>query len=387
MKKYFYAGIAIILLMALALVAYGAWLNYSDEDQIARRMDERGLQVGGVRAKMMDFHPTVSIDAVRFSSESMTDAVALADGRILHWYVGKNSNVRKGDILLSLGNEQIPLKIQQATSNVKRAEAALAQAFSAYQRQERLMAKEATSQEKYEAAEAQYLAAQEALRDAEAQREQFIVQEDWLNVVSPVDGEVLIIYQKEGAYVQAGMPVALVGNFDRLKFSLNLPDAATRYLRVGDSSLLTFPDQWNMGKAYDTDFGVGNQGWKQKVEARLVDIVPPLGAPADVRRAVWEVDNSTHLLEPMTYTGVTMRLRPSSKCLVVPISAMADASHETVFVADEDGILHRRNVMAGADDGKNIEVYSGLSEGEIVVSGSLDGLEEGMKVEIVLDGE
>ena len=66
---------------------------------------------------------------------------------------------------------------------------------------------------------------------------------------------------------------------------------------------------------------------------------------------------------------------------------MADASHETVFVADADGILHRRNVMAGADDGKNIEVYSGLSEGEIVVSGSLDGLEEGMKVEIVLDGE
>ena len=287
MKKYFYLGTCLVLLMALALVGYGAWLNFSDENQIARRMDSRVLQLNAARVTEGELRPTLAIDAVRFNSENMTDAITLTDGRLLHWYVGKNAKVHKGDLLLSLGNEQIPLKIQQATSSVRKAEAVLSQAFSAYQRQGRLIAKNATSQEKYEEAEAQYLAAQEALREAEAQRESSLIQGEWLNVTSPVDGEVIIVYQREGAYVQAGTPVALVGNFDRLTFSLNLADDETHHLQAGDTAVLNFPDRQALGKAYDTDYGVGNQGWRQAVTARLKEIVPPPEEPADVRRTVW----------------------------------------------------------------------------------------------------
>ena len=387
MKKYFYLGIAIILLMAMAMVGYGAWLNYSDENQIAQRMDNRVLQLKGAKAAVREMRPVLTIDAVRFASNNMTDAVALTNGRILQWYVGKNSTVSKGDILLSMDNEQIPLKIQETTSAVRKAEAALAQAYSAYQRQGRLMAKNATSQEKYEASEAQYLAAKEALREAESHRAQLTVQESWLNVTSPVDGDVLIIYQREGAYVQAGMPVALVGNFDKLTFSLNLADSDTRHLKVGEISYLNFPDRWTMGKAYDTDYGTGNQGWNQKVSARISEIVPPLSDPADVRRVVWEVDNRTHLLEPMTYTGVTMQAEISYPCLVVPLKAMVDAARDKVYVFDADGILHLRKVITGTDDGVNVEIYDGLSEGDIVVVGSMEGLSDGMKAEVTLEGE
>ena len=120
MKRYFYAGLIIIFLMAFALVGYGAWLNYSDENQIAKRMDSRVVQLTGAKATIRDFQPTIDMDAVRFSSDSMTDAIALVDGRILNWYVGKNDSVRKGDPLISLANESIPLKLQQATSAVRR---------------------------------------------------------------------------------------------------------------------------------------------------------------------------------------------------------------------------------------------------------------------------
>ena len=77
MKKYFYIGIVVILMMALALVGYGAWLNYSDEDQIARRMDSRVLQLEGARAEMRELQPSLTLDAVRFSSESMTDTTII----------------------------------------------------------------------------------------------------------------------------------------------------------------------------------------------------------------------------------------------------------------------------------------------------------------------
>lgn len=387
MKRYFYLGIAIIILMALAIVGYGAWLNYSDENQIAKRMDSRALQLTGAKAAMRQLHPTLSLPAVRFASDNMTDAVARTDGRIMQWYVAKNKSVQRGQVLLSMANEQIPLKIQQAGSAVSRAEAMRAQAYSAFQRQGRLLAKNATSQEKYEAAQAQYLAAQEGLREAQAQRDQYLIQQNWLEVTSPVDGEVLLIYQREGAYVQAGTPVALVGNFDRLTFALNLEDHDTRHLRVGETSILNFPDRWTMGKAYDTEYGKGNQGWNQKVRATLKEIMPPLDEPADVRRAVWEVDNRTRLLEPMSYTGITMQTGNAYTCLTVPLSAMIDKSKDKVYVVDEEGIIHLREVKTGTDDNKQIEVLQGLEPGDIVITGSFDGLTDGMKVDVTLEGD
>lgn len=177
MKRYFFIGIAVILALAVALVAYGTWLNVSDENQIARRMDERALTLTGAKVQKRSLHPTIEMDAVRLYSENMADAVALIDGRIIEWYVKKNSAVQKGDTLLRLENDQVLLQIQQAAANVRRAEASLAQAFNSYRRQELLLADNATSKEKYDAAKAQYEAAQETLVEAEAQRDMYIQNE------------------------------------------------------------------------------------------------------------------------------------------------------------------------------------------------------------------
>lgn len=387
MKKYFYIAIAIILMAACAIVVYGAWLNYSDESQIAKRMDNRTLHLTGAVAKEREIQAVMKLPAVRFTSNKMVDATALTDGRILQWQVQKNSAVRKGDVLLTMANEQIPLRLQQAISAVRKAEAALAQANSSYQRQGRLIQKNATSREKYEESQAQYLAAQEALREAEAQRDQCEVQVSWLTVKAPVDGEVLLIYKPEGTYVQGGTPLALVGDFDLLTFSLSLTDENARHLQVGRVSTLKFQDRWSVGKAYDTEYGKGNQGWRQEVNATLKDIVPPLSEPADMRRGVWEVDNRTRILEPMTYTDVTMQLGDGRRCLSIPLRAMFDRQHDRVLVVDEEGILHLRTVVTGTDDDKNIEILEGISPGEVVIVGDHRGLSEGMKVEVTLEEE
>ncbi|MBR3457432.1 MAG: hypothetical protein IKH16_04670, partial [Selenomonadaceae bacterium] len=62
MKRYYFIGIVVILALALALVGYGAWLNYSDENQIARRMEERALQLTGTRVQMRELRPELFMD-------------------------------------------------------------------------------------------------------------------------------------------------------------------------------------------------------------------------------------------------------------------------------------------------------------------------------------
>lgn len=412
MKKYFYVGAAIILILSFGLVAYGGWLNYSDEHQIANLMEERAIQLSGAKVEQRILKPIVSMDAVKLYSENMTDAVALIDGRIMEIFVTKNATVHKGDRIMTLVNEQIPMQIQQALNNIQKAEASLSQALSnvqkskailaqalnSYQRQQRLMERDATAREKLEAAEAEYLAAQEAvhaseaecdaarasIRAAEAEYQQYVVQKNRQEVIAPIDGDVLLIYKREGSYVQGGTPLILLGNFDTLMFSTTLENMNVNHLKVGDMVTLDFNER-SLQKAYDTEYAAGNRGRLEKIQATLTEITPPLEQAAVMRRMLWSIDNSSHILEPLTYTDVTIRLDEGRKCLTVPLSAMVDSEYKSAFVVKPDGTLEKRVVRTGANDGTFIEVLEGLREGEIVVLESFEGLSNGVKVEAALE--
>ena len=386
MKKYFFIGLATIFILAIALVGYGTWLNVSDENQIARRMDERALTLTGAKAQKRSLHPTIEMDAVRLYSENMADAVALIDGRIIEWYVKKNSAVQKGDTLLRLENDQVLLQIQQATANVRRSEAALAQAFNTYRRQELLLKDNATSKEKYDAAKAQYEAAEETLVEAEAQRDMYYVQEARQRVTSPVDGKVLLIYQREGSYVQGGVPLALIGDFDRLLFSTTMNNKHAQYLFVGERVTLKIPAQ-AMKKAFDTEYAPGNKGNDETIVAVVREITPPISEPAGIRRVICEIDNRAGVLEPLTYNKVSVQAERSAECLSVPISAMTDSSRTEVFMVRPDGTIERREVETGTNDGTYIEIRSGLSEGDVVVVENFDGLENDMRVQVTIEDE
>ena len=71
--------------------------------------------------------------------------------------------------------------------------------------------------------------------------------------------------------------------------------------------------------------------------------------------------------------------------MTVPLSAMTDNEKHAVFVAKADGTVERRTVKTGTNDGTYIEILSGLSEGEIVVTSGTEGLSDGVHVEIVLE--
>lgn len=387
MKKYFYLGIVVILVVASMIVIYGAYLNYNDEKQITSRMEKRVVSVSGAMVKVRSIRPRLEMDTVQFYSQNMTDAVALASGRLTKWHVEKNSFVHKGDVILSMDSEQIPIKMQQAATNVRRAEANLAKTQGSFQRQEQLMGYHATSLEHYEEAKALYLAAQEELKSAKAEEDLYAVQAGWLQVTSPVDGDVIIIYQREGAHVESGTPVALIGDFNHLRFNTTVGDVDAKYMELGIHGLLRFADNGAWQKIYDTGYAAGNRGRRQEIRATLVEITPPLSEPADIRRAVWEVDNRSRLLEPMTYMGLTLSSEKSYDCLTVPCKAMVDADFSQVLVVDNEGFIHLRSITAGANDESFVEIIDGLQEGEVVLAGRLEGLKDGMRVSVSVGDE
>ena len=385
MKKLFFIAIFIVLILSVALLSYGTYLNYKDEKQISQQIKQRSIKIPAYVVKKRQLHLEFLQEVARLYSENMTDAVTMIDGRIKEVFVKKNCVVKKGDTLFRIENEQIPLQIQQANSTIRRIKANVAQAANNFQRQERLMAKNATSKEKYEEAEAQYNAAKEELIEAETQLKLYSIQQEKQDVKSPIDGTVLLIYNQEGAYVQPGAPLALVGNFDKLLFSMPLEEESTQYLSLGESVSLRFTDT-SFPKAYDTEYSAGNKGRFELFKAKLIDISPGLEKPAEIRRAIWEIDNHSHLLEPLTYKNVYIITDKSYEALSIPLSCLVDASYDAAFVWNpEKKIIEKRDIKTGSDDGTFIEVFSGIKEGELVVEDEYGDIKNGVNIEILLE--
>ena len=384
MKKYYALGLVLVLACAVTLIAYGMYLNRAGELKIAERMDSRAIPLQGEKVKFRNIQPTFVLDTVNLYSDEIADAVALIDGRLTDAYVAKNSKVLQGQNLFTIVNEDIPLKIEQAESGIARAEAQLANARSNYARYSRLMDRDATSREKFEEAELQFKAAEAALKESVAVRDQLLVQEGRQQITAPIDGEVLILYKQIGSYVTAGTPVALVGNFNTLYFSMPIEDKFARTIFVGENFELNFRNSTALRKAYDTEFAAGNLGSEQSFPVTIREITPSLNEVAAMRKIIFEVDNRVGLLEQQTYNGVTLRILMPRKTLTVPLAAMADSNRDEVFVVTADNTLERRAVRTGADDGSYIEITAGLKEGETVITSATMGLESGVKVEVTL---
>lgn len=386
MKKYFYIGLVIILLLSISIIFYGAYLNSRGENIIANRMDNRHVSLKGQITAIRSIQPVFNLDTIKLYSDKMADAVALTDGKIINSYVKRNSMVQAGDLMFSLVNEEIPLKINQADSDIMKAEVELKRAKNTYERYSKLMSLNATSAEKLDEVEAAYNSAIANVENLQTQKEQLLVQQDRQNITAPIDGEVLLLYRQVGSYVTMGTPIALVGDFSQLFFSQIMNDSDINRFSVNDEIELIFQEN-DLQKAYDTDYAVGNLGNQQIFIARIVDITPNLNEPAVMRKVLFEVDNKVHILEPQSYRNVRLQVKQNFTCLTVPLTAMLNQEQNSVFVLNADNTIQRREVVTGVNDGKYIEIISGLSEGDIVITSDTNGLKDGTKVDITIDNE
>ncbi len=383
-KKYFYTGLSIVLILSLGIIAYGTYLNFRGENIIAARMDNRHVSLKGQTVQKRNIEPVLTLPTIKLYSDEMADAVALIDGRITDSYVKRNSFVKEGDLMFSLINEEIPLKISQADSEIAKAQVELKRAKNTYNRYSKLIQQNAVSAEKFDEVEAAYNAAIVSLENLQTQKKQMLVQESRQEITAPINGEVLLLYRQPGSYVTAGTAIALVGDFSHMSFSQTMNDSEVNKLSLGEELQVMFQSH-DLEKVYDTDYASGNNGENQVFTARIMDIMPTLDKPAAMRKVVFEIDNSVGMLEPKSYHNVNLQVQQSIFCLSVPLSAMLTQEHNSVFVLTADNTIQRRNIVTGVDDGTYIEVIEGLSEGDIVITSDTDGLKDGIKVDITME--
>ncbi len=209
-------------------------------------------------------------------------------------------------------------------------------------------------------------AAQGQLTSAQGKLENAQAQASFATLRSPIDGVVTERPLFAGETAAAGTPVITVMDTSSLLAKLHLAQASAQKLTVGHPAKVTIP------------------GVEDPVDATVSFISPALD-PGSTTVEVWlKLPNSDGGLKVGTPVHAVIEGASISDALQVPAAAIVpgeDGGTDVVVVA-ADGTTKKQAVKVGIRTANTVQIVSGLSAGDTIVTQGGYGLDDGTKVTV-----
>lgn len=385
MKNFLFISLAVGILLVIGLITYGAYLNKAGEQQISKRIENHRIPVRVAKVERRDISANIRFPTLKLYSDKMVDAVAMSGGRIKEIFVKKNDFVQEGQVLCTVIDDEMPMKVRQAEISIKDAESQLKSAKKDFERQQRLWDNNATALSSVDEAETKYNTTIAKLEDAKAKLDQLLVQRSYEEVVAPISGKIITEYKTLGADVNPGTPIFMVADFNELFCAITVPDRIAQNLSSDSTATFSFHPQ-NSSDFYDDSgrtLGMYINAERFSESATIFEILPPLSEASENRRIVWRFDNRSRILDPTIYGEVILKPPKLHNHLVIPIEALINVKNPVTFVINsEDDTAHMRPISIGITDNEYVEILSGLAEGELVITSVTEDLKDGSKVAV-----
>ena len=284
------------------------------------------------------------------ANESVVIATEIA-GRIESIGFSEGGRVKKGEVLLRLDAEINEAQRDQAQAN-------LTLSAANFQRAEALLKEQAISAQEVDAAKAQYQLNQAQLRLRTAELAKSII-------VAPFAGVVGLRQVSPGSYVQPGTLIVTLDALDPVKVDFRLPESYANAIKVGQ--VLTFSvaalgSQSLSGTVYAIDPQIDEKGRSLLLRARVA--------------------NPDGLLRPGMYATVRFSEGQGGETLVIPEEAIVLQSSGQKVYRVVEGKVELVTVKTGKRRKGEVEVISGLSVGDTVVTAGQLKIRPGSAVKI-----
>ncbi len=193
---------------------------------------------------------------------------------------------------------------------------------------------------------------------------------------STVNGKVTEVCVDEGTYTEENTVVLMVADFDKLIVSASIEEYDAPLLELGQNVIMT--SDGLEGKEYT--------GTITKISDVASSAETTMGSETAVPIEI-SVDNPDGILKPGYNLDLEITVVDKQDVLTVSSGAVkndAKEGIEYVYVV-ENGVLQKREVTTGETDDTAtlVEIVSGLSEGDEVISSISDEMSEGMTLEEV----
>lgn len=266
--------------------------------------------------------------------------------RVTGVYVKAGEFVKKEQILIKLDETELVSKLEQSKAQVELSEAAQKQAQSDYERYSKLYKTNATSRQNFENAQTRLRTTEAEINKAKGMVSEIESLIRYANIVSPIDGLVVDKEVDIGDTVLPGQVLLKLYDNKAMQLIANVREALANKLTPGQ------------------DIGVKIDALDKICLGRVSEIVPE----ANSANRTFQVK----VVGPCPrgiYSGMFGRIIiPLGKedVLVIPKDAVIKAGQLELATVVENGALSKRYIRTGRHFGDNIEVLSGLKEGELV---------------------
>lgn len=392
------AQIAAILAVAASLFAASCTTAAKAPATTSAAQDAPVVAVAKVSPRAMSHSIALTAE---FHPNQEIDVMAKVAGYVKTIGVDVGDRVKQGQLLATLEVPEMADDEARAQSMLNRSQAQVTQAQDELQRAEsahsivhvsytRLadvakkkaglvaqqeiddaQSKDLVAEAQVNAAKSNLTAARQQVQVSTSELKKTKTMGDYLRVTAPFAGVITKRFADTGSMIQAGtssstqvMPVVRLSENSRLRLILPVPESAVPTVHIGQQVEVHVPTL--------------NRSFPGKV-ARFADRIQSSTRTMDTEV---DVDNPGLVLVPGMFAEVDLTLDHRDNILTIPVTALDSTGDNTgrVTVVTPENRIEVRNVIPGLQDASNIEVRSGLQEGDRVVTANRASLHAGEEV-------
>ncbi len=309
------------------------------------------LPVSGIIARYSLAANGIPVNGSLLANEEV-ELVAEIVGKVRKIYFQEGSFVHKGQLLLKVDDADLQAQLTRSEFQKKLLSEKL-------ERQRILLKRESISREAFDQLQTDY-------NMLEADIELLKVKISRTEIRAPFDGEMGFRYVSEGSYVQPSSKIATIVDNSVLKYEFSIPE------RYADNQL----------KGREVFFKVTGSDKLYPANVYAVDPLIDVKNRMILLRARFQ--NSDHELMPGMFAKGNIVFEGKNRYIAVPSEAVVPEMEGKRLWVVKNGKAVSVPVETESRDEKNVEVISGISVGDTILTGGLMQLREGMGVAVTL---
>jgi len=302
-----------------------------------------------------------------------TPIYARTSGYLKQWFVDIGQHVTKGQLMATIETPELDEQLQVAQADLKSAQADLNLAKTTADRYTNLLKLNSVSQQETDVAVSGAAAKRAAVEAAEANVRRLSQLQSFEKIYAPYSGIVTQRNTDIGDLINAGSATANnnakelfhIAAVNQLRVFVAVPEVYAPDIHNGDVATLTldeYPGQIFTGVVTRNSGSIDPSSRTLNVE---VDVI-----------------NHNEKLLPGAYVFVHFKIPVQSRELSIPSDALLFRSQGLQVGVVRDGHVHLQTITIGKDNGKTVEVATGLSPTDKVILSPSDSLAEGQRVNI-----
>jgi len=355
------AFVAVAFLLILGFFFYKTHATEAERERLKSELDK------GVRVHTAIAHRSKGERILHIPGDARSYATATIFGKLSGYLkemrVDKGDVVKEGDILAIIDSPETTMNYIGALADAKN-KRMVANRMQPLQKKKLVSDQEA--EQAYSVAEI-----------AEARVESLKALRGYETITAPFAGTITARYADPGALVQeatssqtSALALVTLSRIDRLRVYVYLDQKSATFVKIGDLSEITVPENPDV-----------------KIAAPVSRVSGELDVRTRTMLVEIDIDNSKGMVVPNSFVEVSLKLT-TPPMIQIPLEAVVPREDKSfVPVLLENSTVKYTEVVLGDTDGLKCDVRSGLAEGEKVILNLGNNVVDGQKVQVVSENE